>query len=107
MARRVALRPPSWVIESFGLKPSVAQLTTRKGEVKATAVPWSPIPSEPTEKGLQLVGLIMKLGLLMLTWISRMRIGMPPIIEGTGSESAMTCASEGSICKATRTTTVP
>ena len=33
-------------------------------------MPWSPTPSEPTEKAEQLVGLIMKFGLLMLTWIS-------------------------------------
>ena len=70
-------------------------------------MPWSPIPSEPTEKGEQLVGLIMKLGWLMLTWISRIRIGMPPMISGTVSESAITWASAGSICRATRTTTVP
>ena len=70
-------------------------------------MPWSPIPCESTEKGEQLVGLIMKLGLSMLTWIERIRIGMPPMIEGTVSESAMTWASSGSTWRATRTTTVP
>ena len=70
-------------------------------------MPWSPIPCEATEKGEQLVGLIMKLGLSMLTWIERIRIGMPPMIEGTVSESATTWASSGSMWRATRTTTVP
>ena len=52
-------------------------------------MPWSPIPCESTEKGEQLVGLIMKFGLSMLTWIERIRIGMPPMIAGTVSESAI------------------
>ncbi len=30
----------------------------------------------------------MKFGLSMLTWIERIRIGMPPMIEGTVSETA-------------------
>ena len=36
---------------------------------------------------MQLVGLIVKLGLSMLTWIERMRIGTPPMIAGTVSEA--------------------
>ena len=55
----------------------------------------------------QLVGLIMKFGLSMLTWIERIRIGMPPMIDGTVSETAMTWASSGSTWIATRTTTTP
>ena len=51
-------------------------------------VPWSPIPCESTENGEQLVGLIVKLGLSMLTWIERIRIGTPPMIDGTVSEIA-------------------
>ena len=51
-------------------------------------VPWSPIPCESTVNGEQLVGLIVKFGLSMLTWIERIRIGMPPMIEGTVSETA-------------------
>ena len=51
-------------------------------------VPWSPIPWESTVEGEQLVGLIVKLGLSMLTWIERIRIGTPPMIEGTVSETA-------------------
>ena len=70
-------------------------------------MPWSPIPCEATAKGAQLVGLIMKFGLSMLTWIERIRIGTPPMIEGTVSESAITWASSGSTWIATRTTTVP
>ena len=58
-------------------------------------------------KGLQFVGLIMKFGLSMLTWIERIRIGMPPMIFGTVSETAITCASSGSTSIATRTTTTP
>ena len=50
-------------------------------------VPWSPIPCESTVNGEQLVGLIVKFGLSMLTWIERIRIGTPPMIEGTVSES--------------------
>ena len=57
-------------------------------------VPWSPIPCESTENGAQLVGLIVKFGLSMLTWIERIRIGMPPMIEGTVSETALTWAVE-------------
>ena len=53
-------------------------------------VPWSPIPCESTVNGEQLVGLIVKLGLSMLTWIERIRIGMPPMICGTVSETALT-----------------
>ena len=47
-------------------------------------MPWSPIPCEATENGAQLVGLIMKFGLSMLTWIERIRIGTPPMIAGHG-----------------------
>ncbi len=43
-------------------------------------VPWSPIPCESTDIGEQLVGLIVKFGLSMFTWIERIRIGMPPMI---------------------------
>ena len=35
-------------------------------------------------KGEQLVGLIVKLGLSMLTWIERIRIGTPPMIDRHG-----------------------
>ena len=49
-------------------------------------MPWSPIPCESTANGEQLVGLIMKFGRSMLTWIERIRIGTPPMIEGTVSE---------------------
>ncbi len=70
-------------------------------------VPWSPIPCESTEKAAQLVGLIVKFGLSMLTWIERIRIGMPPMIDGTVSETAETWAVSGSTCRATRTTTMP
>ncbi len=70
-------------------------------------VPWSPIPWLSTVKGEQLVGLIVKLGLSMLTWIERIRIGMPPMICGTVSETALTWAVSGSTCSATRTTTTP
>ena len=70
-------------------------------------VPWSPIPCESTVKGEQLVGLIVKLGLSMLTWIERIRIGMPPMIAGTVSEAANTWAVSGSTWRATRTTTTP
>ena len=45
-------------------------------------MPWSPIPCESTVNGEQLVGLIVKFGLSMLTWIERIRIGMPPMICG-------------------------
>ena len=57
-------------------------------------MPWSPIPWLSTVKGEQLVGLIVKLGLSMLTWIERIRIGMPPMIAGTVSETALTWAVE-------------
>ena len=70
-------------------------------------VPWSPIPCESTVNGEQLVGLIVKFGLSMLTWIERIRIGMPPMIEGTVSETALTWAVSGSTWRATRTTTTP
>ena len=70
-------------------------------------VPWSPIPCESTENGLQLVGLIVKFGLSMLTWIERIRIGIPPMICGTVSETALTWAVFGSTWRATRTTTTP
>ena len=46
-------------------------------------VPWSPIPCESTGMAPQLVGLIVKLGRSMLTWIERIRIGTPPMIWGT------------------------
>ena len=54
---------------------------------------------------MQFVGLIVKLGLSMLTWIERIRIGMPPMIEGTVSESADDLGVSGSTWSATRTTT--
>ena len=50
-----------------GLNGSEAQLTALKYEEKSAIVPWSPIPCESTENGLQFVGLIVKLGLSMLT----------------------------------------
>ena len=59
-------------------------------------VPWSPIPWLSTLNAEQLVGLIVKLGLSMLTWIERMRIGMPPMMLGTLSERALTWAVTGS-----------
>ena len=65
----------SWVIDIFGVNPSKAQLSAWNGEEKLATVPWSPIPSQATVNGEQLVGLIMKLGLLMLTWIERRRAG--------------------------------
>ena len=65
------------------------------------------MPSESTVIGRQLVGLIMKFGLSMLTWIERIRSGMPPMIDGTVSETAVTWASSGSTSIATRTTTTP
>ena len=37
MPRAVNLWPPSWVIDIFGEKGRVEQLTAMKGEVKATA----------------------------------------------------------------------
>ena len=49
----------------------------------------------------------MKFGLSRLTWIERIRIGTPPMIDGTVSEVAMTWASSGSTAIATRTTTTP
>ena len=60
-----------------------------------------------TENGEQLVGLIVKLGLSMLTRIDRILIGMPPMMLGTVSEAAVTCAVFGSTRSATRTTTTP
>ena len=104
--RRVAFGPPSWRTVIFGLNGSEKQLTAWNGEEKLAGVPWSPMPSEATEKGLQLVGLIMKFGRSMLTWIERIRIGIPPMMLGTVSESATTWASFGSMWRATRTTTV-
>jgi hypothetical protein len=53
--------------------------------------------------GEQLVGLIMKLERSMFTWIERMRIGIPPMIDGTVSEIAVTWASVWSTPMATRT----
>ncbi len=70
-------------------------------------MPWSPIPAESTLKGVQLVGLIVKSGRSMLTWIERSRIGTPPMMLGTVSETALTWAVSGSTWRATRTTTVP
>ena len=64
-------------------------------------------PCESTLDGSQFVGLIVKLGLSMFTWIDRIRIGMPPMIDGTVSDAAKTCAVSGSMCRATRTTTTP
>ncbi len=58
-------------------------------------------------KGEQFVGLIVKFGLSMLTWIERIRIGMPPMMLGTVSDTALTCAVSGSTWSATRTTTTP
>jgi hypothetical protein len=55
----------------------------------------------------QLVGLIMKSGLSMLTLIVRMRRGTPPMISGRVSETALTWASCGSMERATLTTWVP
>ncbi len=68
---------------------------------------WSPIPSESTEKLEQLVGLMVKFCLSMLTWIERIRIGTPPMICGTVSETAETWAVSGSTWRATLTTTTP
>ena len=83
------------MIVIFGVKPKRRAVDGDERERRsATAVPWSPTPSEATEKAEQLVGLIMKFGRLMLTWISRIRIGIPPMISGTVSESAITWASE-------------
>ena len=65
-------------------------MTAWKKEEKSATVPWSPIPCESTEKCEQLVGLIVKFGLSMLTWIERIRIGTPPMICGTVSETAET-----------------
>lgn len=61
-----------------------------KTEEKLATSTSSAIPSETTAKGLQLVGLIMKLGLFLLTWIERRRGGIPPIMLGTVSESVIT-----------------
>src|SRR4029079_1143920 len=71
--------PPSSLIDIRGLKPSAAQLTAWKGEENAAEVPWSPIPSESTLKFEQLVGLTVKRSRSMLTWIERIRIGIPPM----------------------------
>ena len=57
-------------------------------------VPWSPMPCESTVKFEQLVGLIVKFGLSMLTAIERIRIGTPPMMLGTVSETALTWAVE-------------
>ena len=65
------------------------------------------MPLESTLIGEQLVGLRMKFGLVRLTSIERIRSGMPPMIEGTVSEIAMTWASNESMFTATRTTTIP
>ena len=76
-------------------------------------MPWSPIPWLSTVKGAQRVGLIVKLGRpaasvrSMLTWIDRIRIGIPPMIDGTVSDAAKTWAVCGSTWRATRTTTTP
>ena len=51
LVRAVGPWPPSWRIDIFGAKGSVAQLTAWKGEEKLATVPWSPIPCEATEKG--------------------------------------------------------
>jgi hypothetical protein len=45
-------------------------------------------PCESIEKMLQFVGLIVKFGRSMLTWIDRMRIGTPPMMLGTVSDTA-------------------
>ena len=52
-------------------------------------MPWSPIPCESTEKFEQLVGLIVKFGLSMLTAIERIRIGTPPMMlrDGVGDRA--------------------
>ena len=80
-ARLVALLPPTWRIVIFGLKRQRRAVVGVEvgGEVRRS-VPWSPIPCESTRAGQQLVGLIVKLGRSMLTWIERIRIGMPPMI---------------------------
>ena len=76
-----------------GANGSEKQFTAWNGEEKTASVPWLPMPSETTENGLQLVGLIMKFGLSMWTSIERIRIGIPPMMLGTVSESATTWAS--------------
>src|SRR5215213_10610469 len=98
---------PSWRTVIDGLNLRFEQFTAMNGEKKSLIVPWSPIPCEATLNGEQLVGLIVKLGRSMLTWIERIRIGIPPTIEGTVSETALTCAVRVSTLRATRTTTTP
>src|SRR4051812_3076527 len=58
--RPVFLWPPSWRTVNDGLKGSAWQLTAWKKELNVATVPWSPIPCESIENGLQLVGLIVK-----------------------------------------------
>ena len=44
--------PPSWRIDIFGAKASVAQLAARNGEEKLATVPWSPIPCGGDREGV-------------------------------------------------------
>src|SRR5262245_36896991 len=80
--RRALFGPPTWRIVILGRNPRVAQLTAWKYELKSVTVPWSPIPWESTPNGEQFVGLMVKFGRSMLTWIERIRIGTPPMIDG-------------------------
>ena len=98
---------PLSVSRSFGSKFSESQLATWKwleGEVKAPSVP---LKSPLTSKGSQLVGLSVKFGLSRLSRTERKRKGMPSMICGSGSESAVTWALSGSTSTATRLTMLP
>ena len=70
-ARVVCLWVPSWGDRHLR-REGESRAVDRAGRAREVAtVPWSPTPCEAIAKGSQLVGLIMKLGLSMLTWIER------------------------------------
>ena len=114
-ARLVALRPPSTLVASFGRNLSLRQAEVLKASTTGKALNAdSVVGSEPPPRitplvisFAQLVGLIVKLGLLVLTSIERMLSLAPPKTSGIGSDTGRIRAVSGSTKRATRTTTVP
>src|SRR4029077_4527226 len=107
--------PFRMVPERLGLKGNPPQPASWKGVETGLTVSSAglskfappPVTVPVTAIGLQLVGLRMKPGLLMLTEMLRIRRGMPWRTEGRFSESMWTWASSWSTRRVLLTTTWP
>ena len=75
---------------SLGAKGSTEQLAIWKGNVRFAWPPSSPLSWAETENGSQFVGSRVKFFRFRSTRIERRRSGIPSMIWGSGSETAVT-----------------